>query len=147
MDFFTGLPVSNGFDSFPVVVDRQSKTAHFILTISEGCDAKETAPLIREQVFKLDGTSNDSISDGESVFVSQFFRELSALVDVKLQPSTAYHSQTNGHTERVNSILEQYIRGYCNCQQENWIDLPSMAEFAYNNTASASTKMTSFFAN
>jgi hypothetical protein len=147
MDFITGLPVSNGFDSILVVVDRLSKMAHFIPTTADGCDAKETARLIRDHVFKLHGTPNDSISDRGSVFVSQFFRELSALLNVKLRPSTAFHPQTDGQTERVNAILEQYIRGYCNYQQDNWADLLSMAEFAYNNTSSATTKMTPFFAN
>jgi hypothetical protein len=114
MDFITGLPISNGFDSILVVVDRLSKMAHFIPTTADGCDAKETARLIRDHVFKLHGTPSDSISDRGSVFVSQFFRELSALLEVKLRPSTAFHPQTDGQTERVNAILEQSIRGYCN---------------------------------
>jgi hypothetical protein len=147
MDFITGLPVSNGFDSILVAVDRLSKTAHFVPTTADGCDTKETTLLIRDYVFKLHGTPNDSISDRESVFVSQFFRELSVLLNVKLRHSTAFHSQTDGQTERVNAILEQYICGHCNYQQDNWADLLSMAEFAYNNTTSATTRMTPFFGN
>jgi hypothetical protein len=147
MDFITRLPVSNGFDSMFVVVDRLSKMAHFIPTTADGCDTKETARLIRDHVFKLHGTPNDSISDRGSVFLSKFFGELSVLLNVTLRPSTAFHPQTEGQTECVNAILEQYIREYCNYQQDNWADLLSMAEFPYNNTASATTKMTPFFAN
>jgi hypothetical protein len=110
MDFITGLPVSNGFDSSLVVVYRLSKMAHFILTTADGCDAIETARLIREHVFKLHSTPNDVISDRGSVFVFQFFRELSALLHFQLQPSTAFHLQTDGQKECVNAILEQHIR-------------------------------------
>jgi hypothetical protein len=61
--------------------------------------------------------------------------------------STAYHPETDGQTERVNSILEQYLRAYCNYQQDNWAELLPMAEFAYNNTISSTTGKTPFWAN
>jgi hypothetical protein len=121
--------------------------AHFIPTTVDGCDAKETARLIRDHVFELHGTPNNSIYDRESVFVFQFFRELSAWLNVKLPPSTAFHPQTDSLTEHVNAILDQYIRRYCNYQQDNWADLLFMAEIAYNNTGSTTTKMREFFAN
>jgi hypothetical protein len=82
MDFITGLPVSNGFDSILVLVDRLSKMDHFIPTTADSCDAKETARFIRNHVFKLHGTPNDSFSDRGSVFFSRFFRQLSALLKV-----------------------------------------------------------------
>jgi hypothetical protein len=147
MDFITGLPVSNGYDAILVVVDRLSKMAHFIATTAEGCDSKETAKLIRDNVFRLHGTPEESISDRGTTFVSEFFQELARLLDVKLRPSTAYHPQTDGQTERVNAILEQYVRGYCNYQQDNWSELLTMAEFAYNNTVPSSTQLSPFFAN
>jgi len=43
--------------------------------------------------------------------------------------------------------LEQYIRVYCNYQQDNWSKLLLLAEFAYNNAPSATTGVTTFFAN
>jgi len=50
--------------------------------------------------------------------------------------STSNHPQTDGQTEteRVNAILEQYLRCYINERQTNWVDLLPFAEFAYNNT-------------
>ena len=47
----------------------------------------------------------------------------------------------------MNAILEQYLRGYCNYQQDNWYELLSFAEFSYNNSVSAATKVSPFFAN
>src|SRR5258706_11360420 len=60
--------------------------------------------------------------------------------------STSFHPQTDGQTERVNALVEQYIRGYCNYQQDNWVELLTMAEFSYNNTMCSSTGLTPFFA-
>ena len=45
------------------------------------------------------------------------------------------------------SNIEQYLRVYCNYQQDNWSDLLPLAEFAYNNAPSATTEISPFFAN
>jgi len=47
----------------------------------------------------------------------------------------------------MNQTLEQYLRVYCNYQQDNWSELLPLAEFTYNNTPSATTGITPFFAN
>jgi len=61
--------------------------------------------------------------------------------------STAYHSITNGQTERTNQSLEQYLRHYINNTHSNWVSLLSMAQLALNAKVSNTTKVTSFFAN
>lgn len=147
MDFITGLPRSGPYDSVLVVVCRLSKMAHFIPTTMDGCDAKEVARLFRDNIFRLHGFPESSVSDRGSVFVSEFFRAFARLTKLKLRYSTAFHPQTDGQTERVNAILEQYVRGYCNYQQNDWTELLAMAEFAYNNSTSSTTRMTPFFAN
>ena len=58
-----------------------------------------------------------------------------------------YHRQIDGQTERVNQILKQYLWCTIIYQQENWVDLLAMAEFSYNNSIHASTKVSPFFAN
>ena len=59
--------------------------------------------------------------------------------------STTYHPQTDGQTERVNQVLEQYLRCYVDYNLDNWSDLLPVAEFAYNNQAHESTKHSPFF--
>ena len=61
--------------------------------------------------------------------------------------TSGYHPEGDGQTERTNQTLEQYIRVYCNYQQDNWFTLLPLAEFAYNNTLSATTTVTPFYAN
>ena len=62
-------------------------------------------------------------------------------------PSTAYHPQTDGQTERINQDLEQYLRIYINHHQDDWVEWLSLAEFAYNNRKHASTGLSPFFVN
>ena len=65
---------------------------------------------------------------------------------MKLHFTSGYHPEGDGQTERTNQTLEQYIRVYCNYQQDNWFDLLPLAEFAYN-MPSATTGITLFYAN
>ena len=58
--------------------------------------------------------------------------------------SPSFHLQTDGQTERINAIVEQYLQGYYNYQQDNWVELLTLAEFYYNNTLSTTTGMTLF---
>ena len=43
-------------------------------------------------------------------FTSAFWKHFSREVGLKLRFRTAFHSQTNGKTERVNEVLKQYLR-------------------------------------
>ena len=66
---------------------------------------------------------------------------------VDLNLSTTFHPQTDGQTERVNQVLEGYLRHYSNFQQDDWAELLPLAEHAYNTATSESTKVSPFFAN
>ena len=44
-------------------------------------------------------------------------------------------------------MLEQYLQVYSNYQQDNWLDLLPLTEFAYNNAPSAITRISPFYAN
>ena len=58
-----------------------------------------------------------------------------------------YHPEGDEQTERTNQTLKQYLCVYCNYQQDNWSELLPLTEFAYNNTPSATTSVSPFFAN
>ena len=69
------------------------------------------------------------------------------MMGLKQRISTAFHPQTDGQTERMNQTIEQYLRIYCNYQQDNWSDLLSLAEFSYNNAHQSTIKCSHFYAN
>ena len=66
---------------------------------------------------------------------------------MRLHFTSGYHPEGDGQTECTNQTLEQYLRIFCNYQQDNWSKLLLLTEFAYNNTLSATTGVSPFFAN
>ena len=62
-------------------------------------------------------------SDRGSEFASHFFRSLGSLLRMRLYFTSGHHPSANGQVERVNSALEQYLRIYCNYEQDNWSTL------------------------
>jgi hypothetical protein len=65
---------------------------------------------------------------------------------MRLHFTSGHHPSANGQVERINSTLEQYLRTYCNYEQDNWSKLLPLAEFAYNNAPHATTGVSPFFA-
>ena len=66
---------------------------------------------------------------------------------MQLHFTSGYYPEGDGQTKRMNQTLEQYLRVYCNYQQDNWSELLPLVEFAYNNALSATTRVSPFFAN
>jgi len=146
MDFIEGLPLSDGYDCILVVVDRLTKMSRFIPTLKTD-DAPELAYVFLREIFAQHGLPADIVSDRGKLFTSEFWASLCDLLRIKSNLSTAYHPETDGQTERVNQILEQYLRIYVNYQQDDWVSLLPLAEFAYNNTSHSATGVSPFFAN
>ena len=150
LDFVTGLPECNGFNSILVVVDRLTKQRHFIpcSTDSEGgISAEVVARLLLQHVWRLHGLPSSITSDRGSQFISQLWKHLCRILRINARLSTAGHPETDGQTENANAGMEQYLRMYVNYQQDDWVGWLPMAEFAINNAVSESTKVSPFFAN
>lgn len=146
MDFIVKLPVSQGFDSILVVVDRLTKMAHF-LPCNETIDAPGLAQLYIKHIFRIHGLPESIISDRGSTFLSKFWLKVVELLSITPKPSTAFHPETDGQTERVNQCLEQFLRCYTNHQQDDWSSWLPIAEFQYNNCQNTSTGSSPFYAN
>jgi len=99
------------------------------------------------QVIRPHRLPSSIVSDRGSLFTSDFWRRVTEALGISPNLSTAFHPQTDGQMERANATLEQYLRAYCNYQQEDWKRLLPIAEFCYNNTQTGTTKITPFFAN
>src|SRR6267154_1965864 len=146
MDFIEQLPDSDGFTAILVVIDRLSKQAVFIPT-HDTITSPELARLFLLHIFSKHGVPAHVTSDRGTKFVSHFFRSLGKALDIRLHFTSGYHPEGDGQTEHANQTLEQYLRMYCNYQQDNWAELLPLAEFAYNNAPSATTGVSPFFAN
>ncbi|MBW0561011.1 hypothetical protein O181_100726, partial [Austropuccinia psidii MF-1] len=111
MDVITQLPLSRNFDLILVVVDRVSKMAIFIPTYA-AITALDLAQIFISRVFSKNGVPISIVSDRGSLFVSSFWTQLCQQLKISRDLSTAFHPETDGQTERVNQILEQYLWMY-----------------------------------
>ncbi len=145
MDFIGPLPESNGMNAILVVVDRFTKGAHFIGTTTEAT-SEDVASMIIKDVVSKHGLPKTIVSDRGTEFTSGFWRNFTAKLNIKSNYSTAYHPQTDGQTERINQILEEYLALYTNYQMDDWSRLLPIAEMVYNNTPSSTTGLSPFMA-
>lgn len=137
-DFVTDLPPVDGFGSINVVVDRFTKMIK-ITPCTKTITAEGTATLLLDHVMRNYGLPKQIISDRGPQFASKVMQEILTKLGVESTMSTAYHPQTDGETERVNQEVEQYLRAFCNHQQNNWVSLIPFAEFSHNIRAHAAT--------
>jgi hypothetical protein len=143
VNFIVELPESHGYDAIMCIVDSLTKCAHFIPTHTT-INAEGTALLFLKEVWKHHGTPRVVISNRGPQFVAAFTRGLYKLLGIKLAMSTAYHPQTDGQTERVNQVLEGYLRLFTSRRQDDWDDYLPTGEFQYNNSVHSSTQQTPF---
>ncbi|GMJ08032.1 hypothetical protein HRI_004472400 [Hibiscus trionum] len=133
MDFIEGLPNSRRKDVILVVVDRLTKYAHFI-ALSHPFTARDIAQVFLENIFKLHGMPHTIVYDRDRIFMSQFWKELFAKLGTAITPSTAYHPETDGQTERVNQCVETYLRCMTGEKPREWSEWLHLAEWWYNSS-------------
>ncbi|WVZ80510.1 hypothetical protein U9M48_027980 [Paspalum notatum var. saurae] len=144
MDFVTGLPkTKKGNDAIWVIVDRLTKTAHFIPVKTTYGGAK-LAQLYIDNVMRLHGAPSRIVSDRGTQFTSRFRRSLQKALGTNLDFSSAYHPQTDGQTERVNQVMEDMLRACVLTYGKDWESSLPYAEFSYNNGYQASLGMALF---
>ena len=76
MDFMVGLPLcQSGYDTIWVIVDRLTKSAHF-LPMKNSDSVKKLAELYVKEIVRLHGTSISIASDKDPWFTSRFWPSL-----------------------------------------------------------------------
>nr|GEY37809.1 putative reverse transcriptase domain-containing protein [Tanacetum cinerariifolium] len=115
MDLITKLPrLRSGHDAIGVIVDRLTKSAHF-LAIREDFSTEKLARLYIDVIVKALGK--------------------------RLYLSTAYHPQTNGQSEHIIQALEDMLTAYVIDFGGSWdVHLP-LAKFSYNNSYHSSIRL------
>ncbi|GJR08167.1 putative reverse transcriptase domain-containing protein [Tanacetum coccineum] len=106
MDFITKLPkTSNGHDTIWVIVDRLTKSAHFIPT--RETDSMETLTrLYIKEIVSRHGVPISIISDRDSHFTSRFWKSLQNALGTQLDMSTI--SSRNVRQSELN--IEKHLR-------------------------------------
>jgi len=73
--------------------------------------------------------------------------DLYTFLGIERSMSTAFHPQPDRQTERINQVIEAYVRSHCNDEQNDWAEMLPIAEFTCNNSQHCSTKISPFYAN
>ncbi|GJR88260.1 putative nucleotidyltransferase, ribonuclease H [Tanacetum coccineum] len=144
MDFVTGLPTTQKrHDAIWVVVDRLTKSAHF-LPIRKNYGISKLAEIFRQEIVRLHGTPTSIVSDRDPKFTSRFWKGLQKAWGTRLKFSTTFHPQTDGQSERTIQTLEDMLRACALEWTGSWDEYLCLVEFAYNNSWHASIKAAPF---
>jgi len=143
--FITDLSEStaSGCPGILVAVDRLTSMAIYP-PCRKDIDSPELAQMFFENVSCEHGVPDNIITDRGTQFTSQFWSRVCSHMSIDYQHSNAFHPRTYGQTEAQNQTIEQYLRAFCNYEQDNQVELLPLAEFVYNNPVHASTMITPF---
>ena len=93
------------------------------------------------EIVQLHVVSVSIVSDREPRFMTYFWKSFQKAMVAQLTMSTAFHPQTNGHSERTIQILEDMLRACVLDLMASWEEHLPLVEFAYNNSYQASIQM------
>ncbi|GKB07229.1 putative reverse transcriptase domain-containing protein [Tanacetum coccineum] len=144
MDIVTKLPKTvNGYDTIWVIIDRLTKSAHF-LPMRENYPMEKLMKLYMKEVVTRHGVPVSIISDREGRFTSLFWQALHKALGTRLDMSTTYHPETDGQSERTIQTLEDMLRACVLDFGKNWDRHLPLVDFLYNNSYHTSIKAAPF---
>src|SRR5262249_16078617 len=144
MDFVVGLSrTQQGHDAIWVVVDRLTKSAHFV-PIKLAQPVEKLAKLYVDCIVRLHGIPVSIISDRYPRFTSRIWRRVQEALGTQVKLSTAFHPHTDGQSERTIQTLEDMGRSCSLDWKDSWDRQLSLVEFAYNNSYHSSIGMAPF---
>nr|GFB70715.1 putative reverse transcriptase domain-containing protein [Tanacetum cinerariifolium] len=144
MDFVTKLPrTSKGHDTIWVIVNRLTKSAHFIP--NQETESMNTLTwLYIKEIISRHKIPISIISDRDSHFTSRFWQSLQNALGTQLDISTTYHPEMDGQIKRTIQTLEDMLRVCAIYFGEGWEKHLPLLEFSYNNSYHASIKAAPF---
>ena len=96
MDFVTHLPrTSQEHDAMWVIVDRLTKSAHF-LAMRMTFTLEKFCRLYIQEISWLHGVPVSILSDWDPKFTAHFWKSFQRVIGTQLMMSTAFHPQKDG---------------------------------------------------
>ncbi|GJU13146.1 putative reverse transcriptase domain-containing protein [Tanacetum coccineum] len=144
MDFVTKLPKTmSGQDTIWVIVDRLTKSVHFLPMKETNTMEKLTRQYLKEVVSRH-GVPVSITSDRDIKFTSHLWKSLNEALGTQLDMRTAYHSQTDGQSERNIQTLEDMLRACVMDFEKGWDRHLPLIEFSNNNNYHTNIKAAPF---
>ncbi|GJX40628.1 putative reverse transcriptase domain-containing protein [Tanacetum coccineum] len=141
---YAKLPkMAAGQDTIWVIVNRLTKSAHFLPMQEDDMLEKFTRQYLKEVVSRH-GAPVSIISNHDGRFTSHFWKSLNKSLGTRLDISTAYHPETDGQSERTIHTLEDMLRACVLDFGKGWDRHLPLVEFSYNNSYHISIKAAPF---
>ena len=144
MDFIGELPLSKNYNAIFVLICKLTKFAFFI-PCTTSLNEEQAARMFFDKIVTLVGLPKQIISDRDTRWRNNFWKDVCQATGSKRALTTAYHPQADGQTEILNQTIKVAIRAFINSSRDNWVDLLPYLSFAYNNTPHTATKFTPSF--
>ena len=143
MDFVTELHPSKGRTNILVITDRLGKGVRF--KGLKDITAETVAKWFVRHYYPQHYLPRAIVSDRGAQFVGMFWARVCQLLGIIQRISTAYHPETDGSIERINSTIKTYLCTFCNHAQDDWYDALPAAQLAIMGRDAASTGVSPFF--
>ncbi|UYV74161.1 K02A2.6-like [Cordylochernes scorpioides] len=144
IDLLGRFPVSNNGNKWIVVATDYLSRYAMTRAIPNG-SAEEVAKFIIENISLKHGAPRELISDRGRTFISRTLKEINDLCGTLHRFTSAYHPQTKGLTERLNTTLADMLSMYVNVEQRNWNAALPYVTFAYNTSQQENTGFSPFY--
>ena len=141
LDLLGPLPKSkSGHEHVLVITDRFTKFTRAI-PLKSTTSQTVTDAFLQYWAYAY-GVPDRLLSDNGPQFTARYFQHALASLGIKHVPTSTYHPQTNGQTERYNSSIIARLRHYVAEHQRNWDTFVQPLTYAYNTQVHRSTKCT-----
>src|ERR1700719_4578590 len=142
-DLIGPLSDSAGLDMILVIKDYFTKSV-IIRPTQQELTAQGAATILLEHIYANYGLLEKIVSDRGGQFVSKFMQEVYRVLGIQTAASTAYHLQTDGHTEQANQEVEVLLWALIKEDQSDWAAMLPLVQFAMNNHSIRNSDITPF---
>lgn len=126
---FKKMPTDKrGYNNLFVMIDRLSKTS-WCIPCKDTVTAQQAAQMYYEGPFRIFGLPESVVSDQGAQFVSFFIKEITRILGINWQYSSAGHEQSHGQVENLNQWIDQRLRLFVNHYQDNWANAIPALDF------------------
>lgn len=142
MNFIVNFSESNECMNMMILINRLSKNSIIEELLNLEADIAVWAFI--KTVYKSHELSNVLITDRDSQFIEHLWKRICQILKITRRLFTVYHLEIDEFIERMNAIVEKYVRTFTNYTQDDWFWLLLSAKLALKNKSFSSTKVSSF---
>lgn len=115
-----------------IIVATDYATRYAEIAAIVDATAETSATFLLHRVVLVHGAPMRVLSDQGTNFLSDVFREMLRLINVRQVTTTAFRPQCNGLTERLNKTIAVMLYKFVHKKTDEWAYFVPFIQFAYN---------------